>query len=117
MAMDEEQGANKTILLAPHMEREMGEDCRATKLVLSRYFTRNLLYLDGAIALARSINANDDDSIMFFYNLLTGNAANKAVMDAISQRRLRLPLPRIERPALENWNEIEKEAFKFLKAA
>jgi len=118
MATNAKEGENRTIILDPTMEKEIGKNCKATRVVLTMDKKRNFLYLHGGIAIARAINAGDDDLIKLFYHMMTNQTAGETVMEElINNRRLSLPLPEIEKPSLDIYDELEKEAFIFLKNA
>jgi len=119
MATDksEENYKNRTILLTPDMEKEIEHDCTARRLVLRNY---DFLYLESGIALARAINSEKPGYgyIRRLWYLITGEEAKMdAIIQAISEGRLEIPLLPIGRVSQEDYRSLTEEAFKFLKSA
>ncbi len=131
MLTTDSRAQDRTVLLTQGFAERLGltdDNCKAQRIMLDRYDTVenfSFVYLEGAIALGRAVNAEDRDSIELFYRFLTNrNIADiESVMQAISQRRLRLEvlLPAIEIPQLEEGirklRDLEEEEFIRLKAA
>ena len=113
MAKDE----NAIIILTHYVEKEIGPDCMAKRIILKKGDVPYILRLEGSIALARAINAEDNEAIELFYNRLTGRSVDEAVRKSINEGLLELPSPVIEKAIYRELEMLTEEALKFLKSA
>jgi len=113
---------DSVILITPDEMKAYHDDlgtpnCQAQRIVLKNH---DFLYLEGLIALARAIRADDSEAIALFWRLLTDRPIKKAdefVRQRLRERLWELDLPPTERGLIENIDDLDEEAYIFLKAA